>query len=314
MSTVSVSPEYKKLYARTLKLGIERYLILNRCSNMLIEHGADELFGNCLTRAIQASGVGIISPSYTGYHREAFGLFISVGYQQDPLLETFIALMADFRAWKIDQGEPSPDFSAVVEALTELGASEHELTPLLAAPVGSLTGGVGRTPDRESGDGMLQKAKERRVRIFIGSSKEGLRFAEGIQANLHHDYECTIWNQGVFDLSSSTIETLERQLSLQDFAVLVVTPDDTIESRGSTSASPRDNVIFEFGLFMGALGRNRTFIVRPRRASIKMPSDLLGITTAEYDDERSDNNAQAATGPACTAVKGAIAARGPKVP
>ena len=44
-----------------------------------------------------------------------------------------------------------------------------------------------------------------------------------------------------------------------DFAVLVLTPDDITLSRGTTIASPRDNAIFELGLFMGTNGRNRTF-------------------------------------------------------
>ena len=55
-----------------------------------------------------------------------------------------------------------------------------------------------------------------------------------------------------------------------------------IESRKKKQAAPRDNVIFELGLFMGALGRERTFIVKPRHVDIKIPSDLLGVTFIEY--------------------------------
>src|SRR5438270_12555465 len=45
---------------------------------------------------------------------------------------------------------------------------------------------------------------------------------------------------------------------------------------GSGQASPRDNVVFEAGLFGGALGMSRTFIVHAGGA--KLPSDLLGLT------------------------------------
>lgn len=150
-----------------------------------------------------------------------------------------------------------------------------------------------------------------RARLFIGSSREGLPIAEAIQGNLDHELECTIWHQGVFGLSAASIESLEKQLTKSDFAVLVITPDDITESRGSMAASPRDNVIFELGLFMGSLGRSRTFVVRPRKADVKMPSDLLGITSATYDDVRSDDNLNAALGKACSDIKRAVKEAGP---
>ena len=40
-----------------------------------------------------------------------------------------------------------------------------------------------------------------------------------------------------------------------DFAVMILSPDDMTESRDQSYASPRDNVLFELGLFMGRLGR-----------------------------------------------------------
>jgi predicted nucleotide-binding protein len=46
-----------------------------------------------------------------------------------------------------------------------------------------------------------------------------------------------------------------------DFAILVLTPDDLTQSRGKQQPSPRDNVVFELGLFIGALGRDRVFMV-----------------------------------------------------
>jgi hypothetical protein len=46
-------------------------------------------------------------------------------------------------------------------------------------------------------------------------------------------------------------------------------------------ASPRDNVVFEAGLFGGALGIRRTFILHAHGS--KLPSDLLGLTSVRYD-------------------------------
>lgn len=67
-----------------------------------------------------------------------------------------------------------------------------------------------------------------------------------------------------------------------DFAALVLTADDQTTSRGKKKASPRDNVIFELGLLMGALGRERVFILKPRNVDVRIPSDLLGVTWIEY--------------------------------
>ena len=47
-------------------------------------------------------------------------------------------------------------------------------------------------------------------------------------------------------------------------------------------ASPRDNVVFEAGLFGGALGMRRTFILHAKGA--KLPTDLLGMTAVRYPE------------------------------
>jgi CRP/FNR family cyclic AMP-dependent transcriptional regulator len=52
---------------------------------------------------------------------------------------------------------------------------------------------------------------------------------------------------------------------------------DTSESRGQSYASPRDNVLFELGLFMGRLGPKRVFIVHEADVNLKLPADLAGI-------------------------------------
>jgi hypothetical protein len=50
----------------------------------------------------------------------------------------------------------------------------------------------------------------------------------------------------------------------------------------SGQASPRDNVVFEAGLFGGVLGMRRTFILHASGA--KLPSDLFGLTCVRYSD------------------------------
>jgi predicted nucleotide-binding protein len=144
-----------------------------------------------------------------------------------------------------------------------------------------------------------------RPRVFIGSSSEGLAVAETIQLGLDRYAECTIWNQSVFGLSSTTFESIVDAAAEFDFAVLILTPDDMLVKRGQEGVMPRDNIIFEIGLFTGALGRARTFMVHRRDAKLELPSDLAGVTTATYAD-RSDGNFDAALGPVCTRIKRAM--------
>lgn len=96
-----------------------------------------------------------------------------------------------------------------------------------------------------------------------------------------------------------------------DFAVLVLTPDDTVTSRRLEQPAPRDNCIFELGLFMGALGRNRTYIVKPRDSDIKIPTDLLGLTPLTYALGEA-NTLVDRIAPVCTELIGEFEALGPR--
>lgn len=143
--------------------------------------------------------------------------------------------------------------------------------------------------------------------VFIGSSTEGLDVAREVELQLQRDAITTIWKDGVFGLGSGTLESLMKVLEQFDFAVMVLSPDDLIESRSQSYASPRDNVIFELGLFMGRLGRSRVFIVHEQDANLKLPSDLAGIAVSPY---RKRDNLSAALSPTSTPIIKAIRALG----
>jgi CRP/FNR family transcriptional regulator, cyclic AMP receptor protein len=117
-----------------------------------------------------------------------------------------------------------------------------------------------------------------RSKVFIASSSEGLNVAEKVQSlllgELKRPADVKLWNRA-FDLSATYIESLEKEMAHADFAILVLTPDDVTISRQRKTSAPRDNVIFELGLFMGRLGRARCFIIQEKTAGLKLPSDLL---------------------------------------
>jgi hypothetical protein len=144
-------------------------------------------------------------------------------------------------------------------------------------------------------------------RIFIGSSTEKLDIARAIEANLARDHEPTVWDEGIFELSKDTLSGLLDRLECSDAAVFVLAPDDLMQLRDHTVATARDNVVFELGLFIGRLGRDRTYFVVPSgHGNLHLPSDLLGLVAAEYNPARSDGNWDAAVNPACRRIRSAV--------
>lgn len=150
-------------------------------------------------------------------------------------------------------------------------------------------------------------------RIFIASASEGLDVARqaqrSLQARLRGHAEVVLWPEA-FDLSATYIESLERALTEFDFALLVASGADRTRSRGREAASPRDNVVFEAGLFMGRLGRNRCFVLKPAAPALRLPSDLTGVACAGYAVPDSAEGWPAALAPACERIAGQVRALG----
>ena len=135
-----------------------------------------------------------------------------------------------------------------------------------------------------------------RPRIFIGSSGEAIDVCGALQQELDRDFEVTVWNQDVFHLTYDALDSLLAALDSSDAGVFVLRPDDITESRGQSSPTVRDNVIFELGMFIGRLGRDRSFLLTPNISALRFPSDLSGIITSHYDAERFDRQPRAAVG------------------
>jgi len=151
-------------------------------------------------------------------------------------------------------------------------------------------------------------------RVFIGSSSEGVAIGRYLQHELDRTNTCVVtrWDQGVFQASTYTLDALSVEASRTDFAVLIATADDTIEKRGGSMNVARDNVIFEIGLFIGAIGRERTFIVADQTQKLQLPSDLNGLTWLPYS-ARPDNNERAAVNDAVIGVSESIRRLGPRL-
>ena len=147
----------------------------------------------------------------------------------------------------------------------------------------------------------------RKPRLFIASSAESLAIAEAVNVNLDHEFEVTIWKNGTFKLSSNTVDDLVEKSSMVDFALFIFAPDDIATIRSRKEHVVRDNVLFEMGLFIGAIGKERSFILKPRGEEMHLPTDLVGTTPADYDSQRTDNDLVSATNRACSLIKSEVA-------
>jgi hypothetical protein len=119
-------------------------------------------------------------------------------------------------------------------------------------------------------------------RIFLGSSAKQAELLEAIARGLEDVADVEPW-MTTFNPGRSTLDRLVELSQQVDFAAFVFAQDDwtTTDTSEAGQASPRDNVVFEAGLFGGALGIRRTFILHAKGA--KLPTDLLGLTSVRYD-------------------------------
>ena len=146
------------------------------------------------------------------------------------------------------------------------------------------------------------------TRIFIGSSKEALPIARKIKSGLKYDAHVDTWADGIFDEPGKAyIEVLEEMLNNYEYGIFVFNPDDKVFSRGKKLSIPRDNVIFEYGMFLGKHSRKKAFFILPRGIDVKIMTDVLGITCLEYDP--TNPNLQSAVADACDQIRDLILKR-----
>ena len=124
-------------------------------------------------------------------------------------------------------------------------------------------------------------------RIFLGSSAQQEKLLQALTRGLADIADVDAWTT-VFNPGVSALNRLVELTREVDFAAFVFAQDDwttkgASPEAASGQASPRDNVVFEAGLFGGALGIRRTFILHANDA--KLPTDLLGLTTIRYDPD-----------------------------
>jgi hypothetical protein len=122
-----------------------------------------------------------------------------------------------------------------------------------------------------------------RSKIFIASSVRTLTLAEALRDELTTDYcEATLWTgESSIRISASITEMLDKIPEIYDFAVMILAQDDVSGTGSSDALKARDNCIFEAGMFMSAVGRDRCILMTSVDQA-NLPSDLLGLVSVPF--------------------------------
>jgi len=124
---------------------------------------------------------------------------------------------------------------------------------------------------------------EIKPRVFVGSSSESKEVVEALSLLIEDSAELIPWYfEGVFKLNENVISSLVDISKSIDFAILIFSCDDKVSYRDKEYLKPRDNVVLEYGLFLGALGLKRVFFICEE--NVDVPTDLVGLTTLVFSD------------------------------
>ena len=143
-----------------------------------------------------------------------------------------------------------------------------------------------------------------KAKAFIGSSGLKYEIVEAIAERLSGLVDARGWKSR-FPVGKMTLEALVDEANEVDFGIFIFGADDQLEASISI---PRDNVLYEAGLFAGLLGTDRCLIVHEQQA--KMPSDLKGMTVARFDGNK---NATEIANDICPVLLTVIQDLGPKM-
>lgn len=124
--------------------------------------------------------------------------------------------------------------------------------------------------------------------VFVGSSAEQLDILNAVVQLLSGTrVEVVPWTHSkrFRKIGHYFLDSLIAASAAFDFAILLFGPDDVVESREKIQKAPRDNVIFELGLFLSRLDRRRTWVIAPKtwKVGLKILTDLNGLNLGEYD-------------------------------
>jgi predicted nucleotide-binding protein len=122
-----------------------------------------------------------------------------------------------------------------------------------------------------------EDAEDGSLTIFIGSSKEAIPDMERVGLLLEElGHKHLLWtNAGEFVAGDTTLESIVDISDRVDGAIFIFNAEDETWYRDSKVPTVRDNVLIEYGIFVGAKGRKNSIFACKNKP--KIPTDLLGI-------------------------------------
>ncbi len=132
-----------------------------------------------------------------------------------------------------------------------------------------------------------------KLKVFVGSSSEAREHDVVIRKTLEeYGIEAISWSE-IFHPGDFGLDSLIKISNEINGALIIATSDDATWYRGNEYFTPRDNILFEMGLFIKALGRNKTGFILLKNlsgSSPKIPTDLAGLNLITYDVSKPAKN------------------------
>jgi prolyl-tRNA editing enzyme YbaK/EbsC (Cys-tRNA(Pro) deacylase) len=125
-----------------------------------------------------------------------------------------------------------------------------------------------------------------KLKIFVGSSLEACiqdKFVRKVIEN--NGIEAVTWKD-VFHTGDFTLDSLVKTAQKVHGAIIISTPDDKVWVRGAESLAPRDNILFEMGFFINALGAKHAALIfchDDKGKSPKIPTDIHGLNVIFFE-------------------------------
>ncbi len=133
---------------------------------------------------------------------------------------------------------------------------------------------------------------QNRHHVFFGYSGKGTDPANRIIKYLTSlDVKVRDW-QIDFKPAGTILGEIEESAKKSLGGIFLFTKDDDMVSGDQSYAAPRDNVVFEAGYFMHAVGKERTLIIREDGA--KMPADVGGTIYLDLKDRNNTSSIETA--------------------